>query len=271
MEDSDEPGSARSRDEAANIAKVTRLLETGLGGGDMSVLDELLHDAFMLSTPSIRIGGSAWRIAGRETLELALRLEHGAFEGWRVEVIETIAEGRVVAAKWRSANAGPVRGVAAQRDRPPFPFEGLSWFRFRDGRILEATLVSSRDEILTALGDGAPLDGAEGERLVRRFWREVFNGRRLDAIEQIVAPTIRRHSPGVGSGRRALREDIAAIHAEGDLPRVTVESVLSIGSLVISKVAVSFDQPPFGWSRKQTLVDVFRIESGLIVEHWDLR
>jgi len=99
---------------------------------------------------------------------------------------------------------------------------------------------------------GADVDA--NKAVVRRLYDEVFNGKDATAIDTLVDPAYTQHNPLVPDGSAALK----AFAANG-LP-VVVNDVVAQGDLVAAWVAYS----------GVPAVDIFRIEDGKIVEHWDV-
>jgi predicted SnoaL-like aldol condensation-catalyzing enzyme len=91
-------------------------------------------------------------------------------------------------------------------------------------------------------------------------------GKPEDAAERYLVSTYRQHNPTVGTGREQfvnfakgfvkqfpqLRFDFKRIIAEGDL--VVVHSHLKVNDK----------------DRGTAVIDIFRLENGKIVEHWDV-
>jgi predicted SnoaL-like aldol condensation-catalyzing enzyme len=104
---------------------------------------------------------------------------------------------------------------------------------------------------------------------VLAFEETVFNKHQVrEGFERYVGPSFRQHNP-------ALPDDKdGAIKALSDLltneyprSRVVVERTVAQGDLVAAQVF--WDQRP-GESRGVAKVDIYRLENGRIVEHWDV-
>lgn len=114
---------------------------------------------------------------------------------------------------------------------------------------------------------------AANKRLVYDFWREVFEAGRLDLADKYLTPGYIQHNPTVGTGRDAfiayfskLREP-RAIESRVRAPLV---SIVAEGDTVILSFVREYPDPlrP-GQNYTTTWFDQFRIENGLIAEHWD--
>ncbi len=114
---------------------------------------------------------------------------------------------------------------------------------------------------------------AANKRLVYDFWREVFEAGHLDRAEKYLAENYIQHNPNVPTGRSgfvaffarfAQRKDIAPKVA-APLVNITAEGDI----VVLSFVAERKDPKDPATSYTTTWFDMFRIEGGRIVEHWD--
>ncbi len=98
--------------------------------------------------------------------------------------------------------------------------------------------------------------------LVRQAMTSLFQRRDATAVERYYAPHYIQHNPNIPQGRDALQALVAALS-----PDVYYEPGLMIaeGDLVAIHGRIR------GWSSTpQVVVDIFRIESGMLAEHWDV-
>lgn len=154
------------------------------------------------------------------------------------------------------------------------PKIGFDIFRFEDGLIVEhwdnlqeiaTTTVSGRSQI-----DGptevADLDKtAANKDLVARFVGDVLMGKAPDKIIEYIAPEkYFQHNPAVGDGLDALGKALQAM-AEAGTPMLYKENhkILGEGNFVLSVSEGSF------LGKHVAFYDLFRVENGMIVEHWD--
>lgn len=118
-----------------------------------------------------------------------------------------------------------------------------------------ATASASGRTMFDGAGDpNAVADTVANEAVVERLYAEVFNGRNVAVVDELVAPDYAQHNPAVPDGVGGLK----ALAANG-LP-ATVKEVVAQGDLVA--VVVDYGAVP--------AVDIFRLAGGKIVEHWDV-
>jgi predicted SnoaL-like aldol condensation-catalyzing enzyme len=133
-----------------------------------------------------------------------------------------------------------------------------------------AVTASADHERLLASKDPAL---AANKRLVYTFWREVFEGGRVERIDQYMAEGYIQHNPMVPTGRAAFaafvskqpRPAVVADRVQAPLVAITAE-----GDLVVLSFAREADDPSDPTKKYTTTwFDMFRIENGKIAEHWD--
>ena len=125
----------------------------------------------------------------------------------------------------------------------------------------------------SALLESADPKLAQNKRLVYDFWREVFEAGHLELADKYLAEGYIQHNPNVPTGRAAFVEFFGKfkkpkpVEARVAAPLVAVTAE---GNLVILSFARE-QADPKDPSKKYTTTwfDMFRIEGGKIVEHWD--
>jgi predicted SnoaL-like aldol condensation-catalyzing enzyme len=100
---------------------------------------------------------------------------------------------------------------------------------------------------------------------VLSFYETAINNRDYDAAEKYMGPYYKQHNPIAEDGKQGFKKYLNYMHdtypnAHSDIKRVAAE-----GDLVFLHVhAVKVPN-----TRGQAVVDIFRLENGKIVEHWD--
>ncbi len=114
---------------------------------------------------------------------------------------------------------------------------------------------------------------ARNKKLVFDFWRIVYEGGHLDQAPKYMAPTYIQHNPNVKSGRDAFVE----LFRKQRPPRPIAERI----KVPVISIIAERDRVTVSYVRKvrdrqnpdhiyyMTWFDAFRIENGLIAEHWD--
>ena len=112
--------------------------------------------------------------------------------------------------------------------------------------------------------------------LVRRFYDQVLNGRRVQAIDELAVAGYDEHDPlpGQREGRDGLKDRVSML-VEGLAPTFTVEDVVAEGDRVVVRwtnsarhVGDFLGIPPTGRSCAIAGIDIYRLEDGRLAEHW---
>lgn len=114
---------------------------------------------------------------------------------------------------------------------------------------------------------------AANKKLVYDFWREVFEGGRMDSAEKYMAESYIQHNPNVATGRAAFVEFFSSRVKPRELAdkvRSPLVAILAEGDLVVLAFAREGVDPKDAAKKYTTTwFDMFRIENGKIAEHWD--
>ena len=116
---------------------------------------------------------------------------------------------------------------------------------------------------LAALAGPAFAGEEENKQLVVRALAEMFDGRNVELIDELYHPDYIQHSPSVADGRDGIRAAVTWMKENGIKPQREIARVLAQGDLVGVQARVSFGGDP------AIVGDIFRIEDGRIIEHWD--
>lgn len=105
------------------------------------------------------------------------------------------------------------------------------------------------------------------EATVLTFYDAAINRKDFAEASKYLGASYRQHNPGAADGIAGLESFIA--HLKRDLPdyHSDVKRVFSDRGYVILHV----HNIPSPGSRGAAIVDIFRLEHGKIVEHWDVR
>jgi predicted SnoaL-like aldol condensation-catalyzing enzyme len=147
-------------------------------------------------------------------------------------------------------------------------------FRFEDGKIVEHW-GGQEPEAPPNLSGRTQVDGptevldpekTEANRTLVRTYREtVMVSLRFDRIEEFIEGAhYAQHASKIGDGIARLRDRIASVAKEGGRLHLIPRRFVAEGNFVL--VLTEGDLP----SGPTALYDLFRVENGKIVEHWDV-
>jgi len=154
------------------------------------------------------------------------------------------------------------------------PVIAFDLFRFEDGKIVEHW-GGQEPETPPNLSGRTQVDGptevldrekTEANRTLVRTYREtVMVSLRFDRIEEFIEGAhYAQHASKIGDGIARLRDRIASVAKEGGQLFLTPRRFVAEGNFVL--VLTEGELP----SGPTALYDLFRIENGKIVEHWDV-
>ena len=158
----------------------------------------------------------------------------------------------------------------------PLPLVAFDIFRIENGRIAEhwdnlqprreAPNPAGRTQTdgATVVADPAQTD-ANKALVVDLLERMFIGGERLDITRYINPAKYLQHNPNAGDGLQGLRALMEANAAKGQKMRYDrVGIVVAEGNFVLTGAEGALGEQPTAF------YDLFRLEDGLIVEHWDV-
>ena len=112
---------------------------------------------------------------------------------------------------------------------------------------------------------------AANKRLVWDMWREFLQAGDIDAADTYLAPEYHQHNPNAETGREGVKAYFRAVGREKEAVKDHIDRLVAItaeGDLVtLALVREGTDSE--GNDYTTTWFDMFRIEDGMIIEHWD--
>jgi steroid delta-isomerase-like uncharacterized protein len=117
----------------------------------------------------------------------------------------------------------------------------------------------------------------ENKALVRRYYNEVFNERRVDLVDRLAVEDYVEHDPFPGhrDGRADLRARVDLILAAMNPLRFEVQDLIAEGDRVVVRWVQQGTQsgtfmglPPTGRQFTFAGIDIHRLRDGLMAEHW---
>ncbi len=154
------------------------------------------------------------------------------------------------------------------------PKIGFDIFRFEDGLIIEHW--DNLQEIVTKTTSGrSQIDGqpevkditktAQNKELVKNFVTNVLMGGNPGKITEYIAPdNYLQHNPAVGDGLEALGAALEAM-AKAGTPMVYEKNHMIVGE---GNFVLAVSEGQF-LGKHSAFYDLFRVENGMIIEHWD--
>jgi len=225
------------------------------GKKDATAVDRYFGESFIQHDPSLADG-----LAGMKSFAAEIASSPAA----DITIYRTLVDGDFVLLHSRYEGVGRYAGSAIAFDL----------FRFKADKIVEhwrgqepeappnlsgRTQVDGPTEILDR-------DKTEANRTLVRTYREtVMVALRFDRIEEFIEGThYAQHASKIGDGIARLRDRIASVAKEGGKLFLTPRRFVAEGNFVL--VLTEGDLP----SGPNAIYDLFRVENGKIVEHWDV-
>lgn len=126
----------------------------------------------------------------------------------------------------------------------------------------QAALLKSSDPKLAA-----------NKKLVYDMYRAIINGGRYEMADKFFTPGYIQHNPNVKTGRDALVAYIKQTRPQRPLqPTITFPLIALVaeGDMVVVATVTNENDPDHpGQTYDTTHFDMYRLENGLIAEHWD--
>jgi predicted SnoaL-like aldol condensation-catalyzing enzyme len=104
------------------------------------------------------------------------------------------------------------------------------------------------------------------KKLVLAFYEQIIGRKDFDAALPYMGNTYTQHAPYAANGHDGLRTWLAGFKAAFPDHRYEVKRVIAEGPYVMLHLHGTGGPNPHG----ESVVDIFRIEDGKVVEHWDI-
>jgi predicted SnoaL-like aldol condensation-catalyzing enzyme len=104
------------------------------------------------------------------------------------------------------------------------------------------------------------------KKLVLEFYDAIIGRKDFDAGRRFMGDTYRQHAPYAADGPEGLRAFVSWFRENFPGHRYEIKRVIAEGDLVMLHVHGTGGPNPFG----ESVVDIFRIDNGKVVEHWDI-
>lgn len=135
--------------------------------------------------------------------------------------------------------------------------------------LVSAAVLLSTSLAGTALAQPGErdLDTEEANReLVVEFYERFFNDHETEQAGEVIAEDYIQHNPDVPDGKEPFVSYFTGFFAENPDSRAEIKRSATDGDLVWLHVHSTNGDDDAG----EAVVDIFRVEEGMIVEHWDV-
>ena len=105
------------------------------------------------------------------------------------------------------------------------------------------------------------------KKVVVEFYEKALNQKDFEAAAKYLGPRYVQHNPGAADGAEGFRAFVQILRDKFPNSHNDIKRVFADGDFVILHVHV-IREPG---TRGAAIVDIFRLENGKIVEHWDVR
>jgi predicted SnoaL-like aldol condensation-catalyzing enzyme len=110
-------------------------------------------------------------------------------------------------------------------------------------------------------------DLENNKRLVREYYELAFNERKPEeAVEKYLGPYYRQHNPQAGDGAEPFIGFVKYYTQTYPDLHMEIKRLIAEGDLVV----VHNHHTRYPGDRGVAVIDIFRLEDGKIVEHWDV-
>ncbi len=110
-------------------------------------------------------------------------------------------------------------------------------------------------------------DLGRNKEVVRAFYELAFNEKQPeDAVSQYVGSRYTQHNPMAGDGPEAFIEFVNWYAGQHPQLNVDIKRIVAEGDLVVTHSLITTSPD----DRGTAAVDIFRVEDGKVVEHWDV-
>jgi predicted SnoaL-like aldol condensation-catalyzing enzyme len=105
------------------------------------------------------------------------------------------------------------------------------------------------------------------KKTVLEFYDLAINKKDFDAASKFIGPRYVQHNPRAADGPEGLKAFLAFLREKFPDYHSEIKRVFADGDYVI----VHVHNVPTPGSRGAAIIDIFKLENGKVVEHWDVR
>ena len=105
------------------------------------------------------------------------------------------------------------------------------------------------------------------KKVVVEFYDAAINQKNFDAAVKFIGPRYTQHNPRAADGPEGLKAFLAFLREKFPDYHSDIKRVFADGDYVILHV----HNIPTPGARGNAIIDIFKLENGKVVEHWDVR
>jgi predicted SnoaL-like aldol condensation-catalyzing enzyme len=107
----------------------------------------------------------------------------------------------------------------------------------------------------------------DNKKAVVEFYDLAINQKNFDAASKFLGPRYVQHNPGAADGPEGLKGFLALLREKFPNYHSDIKRVFADGDYVVLHV----HNIPTPGARGNAIMDIFKLENGKVVEHWDVR
>jgi predicted SnoaL-like aldol condensation-catalyzing enzyme len=104
----------------------------------------------------------------------------------------------------------------------------------------------------------------DNKKLVANLYQEVFGDKNIDAVDKYIGDTYIQHNPGVADGKEALKAALKIWFKDAPKEKIDIQHLGADGNLVYIHTRSKRG------NKTISVMDIFRIDGGKVIEHWDV-
>jgi predicted SnoaL-like aldol condensation-catalyzing enzyme len=120
--------------------------------------------------------------------------------------------------------------------------------------------------LIVFAGPALAADLEANKKIVVDFYEKGLNQKDYDAAAKYFGPRYVQHNPGAANGPEGFKRLVDLLKEKFPNSHSEIKRVIAEGDLVVLHVHSKRDPA----DRGRAIVDIFKVENGKIVEHWDV-